>query len=382
MFAGSLIQWISNVFIAAATIGCVYTLLSVLLVFRHGSKRRIAPAATPSMTILKPLCGTEPDLLPRLLSYARQNYAGPVQIVFGAQDRADPAIEAVRHLKAASPDTQIDLVVDGRAVGRNRKVANLVNMAPFARNDVIVLSDSDIEAGPTYLSDVAAALEQPGVGAVTCFYHGIAGAGLWSRLSAMAINTYFLPNVVVAKSLGLAQPCFGATIAMRRETLDEIGGFNAFADSLADDFLMGQAVRKADYDMAFLPGSVGHVCFEKSLSELLRHQMRQSRTILSIDPVGYFGAVISHPFALGIIGALLGGPLGLLVAAAALACRTALCIAVERAFGIPRQPYWLIPIREVMAFAVFVSAYFGSTVAWRGSSYRVLADGTVVQKSN
>jgi ceramide glucosyltransferase len=382
MFEGSLIQWISNVFIAGATIGCVYTLLSAVLVLRHGAQKRTVPTVTPSISILKPLCGYEPNLLPRLLAYARQDYAGPVQIVFGAQDRADPAVEAVKHLQAAVPETAIDLTVDGRAYGRNRKVANLVNMSPMACNDVIVLSDSDIEVDPSYLADVVAALERPGVGVVTTYYHGVAGAGLWSQLSAMAINTYFLPNVVFAKSLGLAQPCFGATIAMRRETLDEIGGFPAFADSLADDYMVGQAVRKAGYDVAFLPGSLGHVCFEKSLPELLRHQMRQSRTIMNIDPIGYCGAVLSHPFALGIIGALLGGPLGLLVAAAALACRTALCIAVERALGIPRQPYWLIPVREVMAFAVFVSAYFGSTVAWRGSSYRVLADGTVVQKTN
>src|SRR5262245_66467931 len=111
-------------------------------------------------------------------------------------------------------------------------------MAPLARIDVIGLSDSDIEVGPTYLADVIAELQRPGVGAVTCLYHGIAGEGIWSRLSAMSINTYFLSNVVVGRSLGLAQPCFGATIALRRETLDEIGSFDAFADCLADDFAM------------------------------------------------------------------------------------------------------------------------------------------------
>src|SRR6202021_272561 len=115
----------------------------------------------------------------------------------------------------------------------------------LARHDVIVLSDSDIEVGPTYLQDVTAELAKPGVGAVTCLYHGIAGAGFWSRLSAMSINSYFLPNVVVARSVGLAQPCFGATIALRRETLDEIGGFNAFADSLADDPPGGEGARAA-----------------------------------------------------------------------------------------------------------------------------------------
>jgi ceramide glucosyltransferase len=366
-----------------ATIGCFYALVAAVLATRFG--RRFEPIqAGPQLpvTILKPLCGREPGLLTRLLGFAHQDYDAPVQIVLGTQNRADPAIEAVDGLKAACPDGDIEIVVDPLGHGTNRKVSNLINMAPRARHAIVALSDSDIEVDPTYLRDVAAELARPGVGAVTCLYHGIAGAGFWSRVSAMSINSYFLPNVVVARSMGLAQPCFGATIALRRETLDAIGGFHAFADILADDYAVGQAVRNAGYDVAIPSFSVGHVCFEQSAGELLRHQMRQSRTIRSIDPVGYAGAVITHPFALALIGALLGGPFGLLVAAAAVVCRTGLTIAVERAFGLPRQPYWLVPFRDLIAFATFVSGFFGTTVSWRGSRYRVLSDGSVVQESN
>ena len=160
----------------------------------------------------------------------------------------------------------------------------------------------------------------------------------------MSINTYFLPNVVLARSIGLAQPCFGATIALRSETLDEIGGFHAFADCLADDYAVGEAVREAGYDVAIPPFSVGHVCFEQTAAELLRHQMRQSRTIRSIDPVGYAGAIITHPFALALLGTLLGSPVGLLVAALAVVCRTALTLAVERAFGLTTSSILARPV--------------------------------------
>jgi len=110
--------------------------------------------------------------------------------------------------------------------------------------------------------------------------------------------------------------------------------------------------------------------------------MRQSRTIRSIDPIGYAGATITHPFALALIGTVLGSPLGLLIAAIAVVCRTIQTMAVEHAFGLPRQPYWLVPLRDLMAFTTFVSGFFGTTVSWRGSRYRVLADGSVVQESN
>ena len=382
MLANTLL-WMGNFCVATATIGCIYALIAAALTLRFGkASRPIEDGPQPSVTILKPLCGREPGLLARLLAFGHQHYDAPVQIVFGTQNRADPAIGVVERLQAARANADMDIVIDPLGHGTNRKVSNLINMAPLARHEVVVLSDSDIEVGPTYLGDVIAELARPGVGAVTCLYHGIAGAGFWSHLSAMSINSYFLPNVVVARSIGLAQPCFGATIALRRATLDEIGGFNAFADSLADDYAVGQAVRAAGYDVTIPPFSVGHVCFEQTAAELLRHQMRQSRTIRSIDPVGYAGAIITHPFALALIGAALGSSFGLLVAAAAVVCRTALTIAVERAFGLPRQPYWLVPLRDLMAFTTFVSGFFGTTVSWRGSRYRVLSDGSVAQESN
>jgi ceramide glucosyltransferase len=383
MLGDALTQWVGNFCVAAATIGCVYALIAAVLTLRFGHGQGPADdGPQPSVTILKPLCGHEPDLFARLLAFGHQHYMAPVQIVCGSQHRADPALDAVNLLRAACPDLAVDVAVEPRGSGTNRKVSNLINMAPLARNEVVVLSDSDIEVGPGYLGDVVAELRKPGVGAVTCLYHGVAGGGFWSRLSAMSINTYFLPNVVVARSIGLAKPCFGATIALRSETLEEIGGFDAFADCLADDYEIGEAVRGAGYDVAIPPFSVGHVCFERTASELLRHQMRQSRTIRNIDPVGYAGAIITHPFALALIGALLGSPFGLLVAALAVVCRTVLTIAVERAFGLPRQPYWLVPFRDLIAFTTFVSGFFGTTVSWRGSRYRVLSDGSVVQRSN
>jgi len=385
MSVDALILGLGNLCVAAATIGCIFAVIAGALALRFVRRQGRADDPSqpqPSITILKPLCGQEPDLLARLLGFAHQCYPGPMQIVFGSQHRADPAMDTVKRLEALLPDLAIDVAVEPRAFGTNRKVNNLINMAPLGGNDVVVLSDSDIEVGPTYLADVVAELQKPGVGAVTCLYHGIAGEGLWSRLSAMSINSYFLPNVVVGRCLGFAQPCFGATIALRRETLEEIGGFEAFADCLADDYEMGVALRKAGYEVAIPPFSVGHVCFERTARELLRHQMRQSRTIRTIDPVGYAAAIVSHPFALALVGSMLGSPLGLLVAAIAVVCRTVQTIAVERAFALERQPYWLIPFRDVIAFTTFVSGFFGTTVSWRGSRYRVSSDGSVVQESN
>jgi ceramide glucosyltransferase len=345
--------------------------------FRRG--RTIRDRCTSPVTILKPLHGAEPRLFAQLASFCNQDYGGPVQLVFGAHDQADPAILVVKRLEEALAGKNIDLKVDPRKHGSNPKVSNLVNMMPLARHDVVVIADSDIQVGPNYLAEVVGELQRPGVGAVTCLYHGIAGAGFWSRISAIATNTHFLPEVIMALSLRLARPCFGATIAMRRETLNRIGGFSNFANDLAEDYAIGEAVRASGYEVAIPGFSVGHVCVEGDLRALLAHQMRFARTIRGIDPIGYAGSIITHPLPLALIGLLLGGAGAALVLAIAFGCRLLLCASIERAFGLAGQPSWLIPVHDVISFAVYVASFFGSTVSWRGNTYRVLSDGRLVE---
>jgi ceramide glucosyltransferase len=324
------------------------------------------------------LHGAEPCLSRRLSSFCRQDYDAPVQVICGVQDASDPAV-AIARLLAASPDAPpFDLVVDARAHGSNPKISNLINMLATAQHDVLVLADSDIEVGPDYLAQIVAELQRPGVGAVTCLYHGVPLSGWWSSHAALGINTHFLPNAVTALALRLARPCFGSTIAIGRNLLSRIGGLPAFADQLADDYEIGQAVRKAGHEVAIPPFTVGHACFHERLRGLLARELRAARTLRSIAPGGYSGAFLTHPFPLALAGALLGGEYALGVAAAALACRAVLCICAERAFQLPRQPYWLIPSRDLLSFGVYIWSFFGMRVQWRGSRYRVAADGSLL----
>jgi ceramide glucosyltransferase len=162
--------------------------------------------------------------------------------------------------------------------------------------------------------------------------------------------------------------------------LERIGGFAPFADELADDYAIGLAVRAAGYEVAIAPFLVGHRCFESSLRQVVRHQLRVARTIKTIDPIGYAGSIITHPLPLALIGMLSGGAGAALVAVAALASRLALCRCVERRFGLPRESFWLIPLQDLIAFGVYVASFFGATVHWRGAEYRVGSDGTLIEE--
>jgi ceramide glucosyltransferase len=377
--AVTLVESLSEICLIIAMIGCLFTLLTCACVLRFPRDGGAEPAAQSPVTILKPLHGREPGLPGRLAAFCRQDYGAPVQILCGAQHRDTPVAEVMRALGVETPDWTVELLVEPRSHGANRKISNLINIVPRARHDTLVLSDSDIVVGPDYLRAVTALLASPRVGAVTCLYHGIGAAGSWSDLAALAINAQFLPLAITAVSLGLAKPCFGATIALRRSTLNRIGGLGALADVLADDYALGLAVRAAGYQVAMAPLVVGHLCFENSLRELVLHQLRAARTIKSIDPVGYAGTIITHPWPLALIALLSGSPAAVLVAFATVLARLTLCRCVEWRFELPRQNYWLVPLHDLIAFGVYVASFFGVTVHWCGADYRVAADGTFAE---
>jgi ceramide glucosyltransferase len=386
-----ILYWSSVIAGVLSVVGCGCLAGAMALTGRF--QRRAASAARaampqmamPGVTILKPLHGAEPGLIDNLASFCRQNYPGDVQIVFGVQDPRDEAIAVVEELRAQFPGRHLDLVIDPTMHGLNRKVSNLINMWRCAEHDVVVLADSDMRVDPGYLSRVVAPLEDPRIGAVTCLYHGLPAGGLWSRLSALGINAHFLPNVIMGLGLNMTQPCFGSTIALRRKALAEIGGFMRVADCLADDYAIGAALRARGYDVAISPVTVGHMCADISAFDLWEHELRWARTIRSLDPAGYAGSVVTHSFALALVAALAGlaaGAMGPMTALAlcvgSFGCRLAVVRQTERAFNLSPQSCWLVPLRDVLSFAVFVSSLFGQSARWKGRRYRFVAGGTLV----
>lgn len=359
--------------LVAATCGCVFMLIAAVLI---AQSRKPEPATdAPAVTILKPLHGDEVGLYENLVSFCEQDYGGIVQIVFGVENPNDPAIAAVDRLRAAYPQRALELVIDPTAVGSNPKVSNLINMAGRIAHDVVVLADSDMRVPRDYLGRLIGALERQG-GAVSCPYYGIATGNLWSKLAQLTIDGHFLPGVVAGSRLKLSQPCLGSTIALRRQTLVAIGGFEPLADCLADDYVLGELVRQQGEPVTLLPLAVGHVCGETSLHELWRHEMRWALTIRTVDPLGYFGWGISHAFPLALTAWTLGGGwLALSLGLAALFCRAVLIFAAERGYGLPPHPYWLIPVRDLLSFAVFVMGFVARDVSWRGHHYELMSEG-------
>jgi ceramide glucosyltransferase len=368
------------VFAAIAWLGVIYTVLSGLAVRWFFARPASPPTPCLPVTILKPLHGDEPGLADSLEGFCTQDYPAPVQIVFGVRDATDPAAAVVRQLIGRHPELDIQLVVSDRTYGSNRKISNLINMESLVRHPIIVIADSDISVAPDYLRGLNAALAPPGIGFVTCAYVGVPRGSTWSRFAAMAMNYHWLPSVAFGLRIGLAKPCFGPTIALRRTVFDEIGGFIRFADHLADDFEIGRAIRDLGYDFAVPPITIGHACPEQSGLEVGSHELRWARTLRLIDPLSYAGSVILHPlpFALLSVVLLRGAPGSLVVLALVCGARMFVMSQVDRFAGGVRGLWGLWPARDLLSAAIYLFAFLGKTVRWRGRTFRIDKAGRLI----
>ena len=274
----------------------------------------------------------------------------------------------------------IDLVIDPQLHGPNRKVGNLINMTRAARDPVLVLADSDMRVPPDYLRRVVAPLTDPRVGLVTCLYRGVSGGGLWSALAAAGVNYHFLPSVLVGHLVGATPGCFGSTMALRRETLERLGGFETFAHHLADDYALGAAVRSLGLKLVLSPLLIDHVSHEPSVAAMWAHDLRWARTVRLLSPWGHAGTLVTHALPMALLALALGTPASLWLLLAAAVARLALAASVDVMLDVRPRRWPLVLARDPLSFAVFVTSFLGRGVVWRGRRYRVSGTGLMTEQ--
>ncbi len=352
-----------------AQAGAAATLLRRFL--RRPARAPMAPLA--AVTVLKPLHGDEPMLTDALATFCRQAYA-PMQIVFGVHRADDAAVGVVAGLRARFPELDATLVVDPATHGANRKVDNLINMLPFAKHDILVISDADIHASPDMLREVVAPLADPEVGLATTLYTGRpASRAVRHLLGAAGINQAFLPGALMGRALG-REDCLGAVMAIRRETLEAVGGLAALSPHLADAAVLGRRVRALGLHVALAGSIPATSVVEESFGELYRHELRWGRTVRGQAPIGYKMSAIQAPLAWSLIAAAASGGAAWSVALLALVwtVRAVTARDIERRLCVAeRTPFWLLPVRDILSLAVIVASHAGGKVAWRGQTLHI-----------
>lgn len=366
----------------------VFALLAVVVWRLRSAHPAPAPGLQPPVTILKPLCGAEPDLYRHLRSFCRQSYPS-FQIVFGVRERADAALAVVERLVAEFPELPIDVVINPQLHGDNYKTSNLINMMQRARYDFLVIADSDAAVGSDYLGAVTNPLLNPEVGLVTCIYRGVPTKTIWSRLGAMYINEWFVPSVLLAWLFGHRQYSSGQTLCMRRDTLQAIGGLQSTANHIADDYRLGELVRGLGQRIVVSGYEVDVEHHEPSAAALVSHEVRWMRTLRAVRPRSFRWMFLSFAVPVAVIGVLFAslgstalGAAWLLLgitAAARLALYFAHRLRPDRS-GQARSMFgdlWLMPARDVLLCWTWLRSFSASRIVWRGSEFDVDAHGVM-----
>ncbi|MDR6183685.1 bacteriohopanetetrol glucosamine biosynthesis glycosyltransferase HpnI [Asaia bogorensis] len=363
-----------------ALAGCTQSVIGagLLSAFRRNERKILQQTPVNSstlapVTVLKPLHGDEPLLEEALRSFCEQDYA-QYQIVFGVQRGDDPAIAIVRRLQRDYPELDLDLVIDGTTHGANRKIANLINMYPAARHDILVVSDSDIHVQRSYLRDVVQTLSAPEIGLVTTLYAGLSATrSIVRQFAASQINHNFMPGVMMSRLLG-RQDCLGATMAFTRATLERIGGLQALADHVADDAVLGQLVRAHSRKIALAPCLTWTTVAEATARDMIDHELRWGRTVKNVEPVGYGLSAIQLPLfwasvTLACFQATLQAEMFFL---AVWAIRSATAFFIDRLVGQSSPAvYALFPLREWLSAGIMVGSARGQKVEWRGQTLHI-----------
>jgi len=365
-------------------------------------QRLVAHSFPPAVTLLKPLKGCEPSTEDCLRSWFVQEYTGRVQLLFAVDSEDDPAGTVVRKLQHEFPASDSQLIVCGPPRGANAKVSKLVELHRLAKHDLFVISDADVRVPLDFLANVVEPLREakttdseqtPGArsngsvqsscGLVNCFYCMANPTTLAMQWEAIAINADFWSQVLQSQSIKPLDFALGAVMATRRQQLTEIGGFAALVDCLADDYQLGHRIAQRGYSIAL--SAVVVECWSTPMNwpEVWKHQLRWARTIRVCQPVAYFFSILSNVTLWPLIWLVIHpSPLVMVVCLACWLARIWAAIDLQQRLSRSREHFvfcWLALIKDLLQVAIWMLAFIGNHIEWRGQRMRLRRDGTLVK---
>lgn len=332
------------------------------------------------VSILKPLKEVFLSWKDNLETFCRQSYP-KFEIVIGTSNAENPdlrlALSKLNHC-------DVRLAVTHQNPGPNYKVGNLISAVSTARYNILAISDADTKVSPEYLKKIVACLLQKDVGLVTCLYRGVNCKNLPAKLEALVVQTDFIPGVLVAEKTRGVKFAFGATIALRRETVKSIGGFEVLYPYLADDYQLGNRVAKKGWKIKIADEIVDHVVGKRRWIDFLRQQLRWAVTCRVCEPTGYFFSILSHGVSLATLNFFLNEHL----AFSAILWLVAVGIRYITSYRINSEyignkevekVLWLLPLKDIFVTIIWAVSFFVNKVYWAGNYFRVRRDGTMEQ---
>jgi len=389
---------IAYIILGAAIAGTITSTIVLLLALfgaiefrrtaaREEKARASLPAKMPPVSVLKPVHGNEARMKENIESFFRQNYA-EYEILFAADEPDDAALPVIQEICARYPHIPSRILITGQPSWPNAPNHCFHHLTEIAAHDILVTSDSDVEVGPTYLRDVVAPLLNPKVGAVTCVFRGKSAGGVWSALDAIGMSVEFTAGVLIANFLEGMKFGLGPTIALRKDSIGKIGGYFAVREYLSNDFVVGNFIHKAGFQVVLSSHIVDHVSPSMTFRQMWERQLRWAMGTRYSRPRGHLGTGLTFAVPFGIL-ALIAAPLvgypwlGAGLFAASLLNRIAECWFIGwLAARDPVARGWalLYPLRDLHGFIIWCASYVSKRSLWRDNNYVLLKGGRLVAR--
>lgn len=377
-FLVTALAWLTLIPVVCGGVFSVLCWVAVRFGLRRVRFARLPDEQLPAVTVLKPVCGLEKGLEENLHSICQQDYPN-YQVVMSLQDPADSARELLEKIQDQYGADRVSLVVAEIQAGLNGKINNMLGGMRAARHDVLVISDSDVKLRADYLRTLISPLDDPEVGAVCTLFRATRADTWFEKLELLSINADFIPSVVFAHLTGASGFCLGPSVAFRRQTLEEIGGFESLADYLVEDYEIGRRVWTSGKRMDLVPYMIDKVVDLANVKDWWDHQVYWDQNTRSARPAAFFATIVTRAVPFSLLYAALRGfdGTGLVVLLATVALRTVTGAATVSGLGDRegRGAIWLLPLRDVLGLVSFVLAYTRRTVIWRGRKFILTLHG-------
>jgi ceramide glucosyltransferase len=371
-----------------ACVPLVYYVVATLAAVRFFSseRKKTLGSYTPPVSVLKPVHGVDFASYENFKSFCLQDYP-EYEILFCVNDMDDAAAPLVRRLAAEFPRRSIRLLSNAPQIGSNRKVNSLALLACEAKYELLMQSDGDVRVEANYLREMAAPFEWAETGVVSCLYRGVTHKNIWAEIEALGAATDFFGGVLVADWLEDVTFALGASVATTKTWLGKIGGYEALANMLADDYEIGNRVAKAG-GRAMLSREVVETMYPAlTFGKFWGHQVRWARTVRLCRPASYVGLLFTHGLPWAIAGAIMSqsaaGALLFIVAYAVLRLAGAGTVGV---WGLrdetARRKWWMLPLRDLLQFAVWVASFFSDRITWGEAEFKLNRNGEMVAIGN
>jgi ceramide glucosyltransferase len=376
---------------AILLIACVplaYYLVATLAALRFFSRgqTKTSGSYTPPVSVLKPVHGVDFASYKNFKSFCTQDYP-EFEILFCVNDLDDAAVPLIRRLTEEFPLRSIRLFSNAAQIGSNRKVNNLTLLAREAKYELLVQSDGDVRAGANYLRELAAPFERTETGVVSCFYRGVTQKNIWAEIEALGAATDFSAGVLVADWMEGVTFALGASVATTKTWLGKIGGYEGLANVLADDYEIGNRVAKAGGRVMLSREVVETMYPALRFEKFWEHQVRWARTVRLCRPASYLGLLFTHGLPLAMVGAIVSQ--SAVRALLLMAAYAVLRLAVAKTVGVwglrdetVRRKWWMLPLRDLLQFAVWVASFFSNRITWRDAEFELSRDGEMVAIGN